>query len=216
MFKGSTQLALRHRSDIHLARKLWHMFGVVGMVALYTQISTDMAIRILSVVSFFFVGFDILRLQWPSWNRFAVRVAGFLMRDNESKSFAGTTYLMIGTFILVWFFPRPVVTLSLLFLAFADPMASYFGIRYGKDKLIGSKSLQGTLAAFVTCTVITVIFLVQQNLMTDRILIVSFCAGLLGALAELVPIAKLDDNFTIPVLSAIGIWTLMTIFGGLT
>lgn len=50
--------------------------------------------------------------------------------------------------------------------------------------------------------------------MIDRILIVSILSGLIGAFAELIPIFKLDDNFTFPVVSSIGLWLLFYLFGG--
>ncbi len=53
--------------------------------------------------------------------------------------------------IVAFIFPHDVTILTLLFLAFADPLASYFGIKYGKDKIFGHKSVQGSLAAFIIC-----------------------------------------------------------------
>jgi dolichol kinase len=49
--------------------------------------------------------------------------------------------------------------------------------------------------------------------MLDRVIVVSLLAGLIGALAELVPIAKLDDNFTLPVMSSLGLYILFYLFG---
>ena len=42
--------------------------------------------------------------------------------------------------------------MALLFLALGDPVSSYIGVRYGKNPILGRKTLQGTLAGFVTCT----------------------------------------------------------------
>jgi len=103
-----------------------------------------------------------------------------------------------------------------LYLAFADPIASIVGIRYGKDKIFGHKSLQGSFAAFTVCAFLTFFFLNYNGMMLDRAVIVSLLGGLIGCLAEAVPIGQLDDNFTIPVLSAAGLWTVFSIFGALT
>lgn len=207
---------LKRRSDLHLARKLWHCLGVLFIVGVYSSISTDLGLRIMAVVTFFSVMLDITRHQWPKLNYWVLRVFGVVMREHERESMAGTTYLLLGTFIIIWFFPRPIVTLSLIFLAVADPLASYVGIRYGKDKLIGSKSLQGTLAAFIACTAVALGYLWFSGLMTERLLIVSLLAGVTGALAELLPIGRLDDNFTFPIASAACLWGIFTVFGGLT
>jgi dolichol kinase len=97
-------------------------------------------------------------------------------------------------------------------LAFGDPVASYVGVRFGRNKLIGHKSLQGSIAAFMVCTVITYTFLARKDLMTDRIWVISIMGGLIGALSELIPIADLDDNLTLPILSATGLWLIFWIF----
>ncbi len=206
---------LKRRSDLHLARKLWHCLGVLLVVGVYSAVSSDVGLRLIALVAFLSVFIDVARHQSLWLNRLTVRIFGGVMREHEREGLAGTTYLMVGTFLIIWFFPRPIVTLSLIFLAVADPLASYFGICYGKDKLIGSKSLQGTMAALVVCTSVSFGYLWYSGIMTERLLIVSLLSGIVGALAELLPIGKLDDNFTFPVVSALGLWGIFTVFGGL-
>ena len=133
------------------------------------------------------------------------------MRQNELDRLAGTTYLITGTILVASIFPHDVVALSLLFLAFADPIASYVGIKYGKDKIFGHKSVQGFIAAFVVCSILTYTFLFLKNV-NEYILVVSLLSGVIGSLAELIPVGKLDDNFTMPVLSSIGLFILFYLF----
>lgn len=217
---GSTALSLepfqlKSRSDLHLARKIWHVMGVTTIVVIYSLVTVDLALRLIAVASFICVMFDVVRQQVPALNRWALKAFGLFMREHEREGLAGTTYLFLGTFLIIWFFPRPIVTLTLLFLAVADPLASYVGIRYGKDKLIGSKSLQGSLAAFAACAVLSFVYFWYTGLMTERLLIVGLLAGLSGALSELIPFGRLDDNFSFPVVSALALWAIFTVFGGL-
>jgi diacylglycerol kinase (CTP) len=158
-----------------------------------------------------FVPADIIRLKNPELNSKVAKSFKLIMRQNELDRLAGTTYLITGTILIAALFPKSIVALSLLFLAFADPIASYVGIRFGKDKIFGHKSVQGFMAAFIVCTVITYTFLYLQNV-SEYILIVSLLAGLVGALAELIPVAKLDDNFTMPVLSSVGLYIIFYLF----
>jgi dolichol kinase len=137
----------------------------------------------------------------------------WIIRENEVHRLAGTTYLLAGTALIVLFFPKPVVVLTLLFLALADPLASYVGIKYGTDKVFGSKSLQGSMAAFFVCSVTTALFLTSKEILLPDMVVVSLICGLIGAIAELVPVFKLDDNFTLPVISASGIWIVFYLFG---
>jgi diacylglycerol kinase (CTP) len=206
---------LKRRSDLHLARKLWHIFGVLGMVVVHHQLTSNQALKLSGTVAAGFLITDLIRQHVPALNRFFMSTLGMFMREHERHRMAGTTYLLAGTFIIVWLFPREVVSLTLLFLAFADPLASYVGIRFGKDKLVGPKSLQGTVAAFATCTIISVVYLLANGLMTERIIMVSLLAGIIGALSELIPVGRLDDNLTFPILNGFGLWVIFYVFGGL-
>ncbi len=206
---------LKTRSDIHLARKLWHFFGVIGIVVCYHNTSRDSAIQALAIATFLFVGIDLLRRYLPKLNETLVQILQPIMRDNERNNLAGTTYLLAGVFLIVFLFPKDIVVLSLLFLAIADPLASYFGLMYGKDKLIGRKSLQGSLAAFFVCMLISSLYFYFHGLMVERLFIVSLLAGFIGAASELIPFGKLDDNFSFPVTSSAMLWLLFTVFGGL-
>lgn len=204
---------LKNRSDIHWARKIWHMVTVFAMFVTYQMVTPTTALVLLTVAYLIFIPFDILRLRYPQLNQLALVVMGPLMRTHEIKSTAGTTYLLTGVSIVALIFPKPIVALSILFLAFADPLASYVGIRYGKDKILGNKTIQGFLGGFAVCAVLAFLYLWSVEMNPGRRLIVSILAGFVGAVAELVPIAKLDDNLTMPVMSAIGLWLVFQLFG---
>ncbi|WP_413289951.1 diacylglycerol/polyprenol kinase family protein [Bdellovibrio sp. HCB337] len=206
-------LELKKRSDIHWARKIWHMSGVFGMFLAYVLLPETASSIVLALAVLLFLPVDFLRHRYPALNDWLVHAFKPIMRTHEIHKIAGTTYLLAGVCLVVAFFPRPVVALTLLFLAFADPIASFIGIKYGKDKIFGHKSIQGFMAAFVVCAVATAIYLTYYNIMLDRVIVVSLLAGLIGALAELVPIGKIDDNFTLPVLSSIGLYALFYVFG---
>ncbi len=159
---------------------------------------------------------DIIRKWSEKVNDVLVHIFRPVMRQTEVSGFAGITFMMVGVFIVTFFFPREISLLTLFFLALGDPLASYFGIRYGKDKIWGEKSLQGTMAAFFACTAISFIYYYLQNIMTERLLVVGILSGLSGAMAELLPIGKLDDNLSLPVLSASALWMIFWLFGGLS
>lgn len=206
---------LKTKVDLHISRKLFHFLGVMGMTFIYWQSSRIVALQLITFFAFLSIIIDLTRHQIPIVNRIAMKHFRFVMRDYEHHGMAGVSWLMIGAFVIILLFPKNVVTLSLLFLGIADPFASYIGIKYGKDKLIGNKSLQGTIGAFVACTFISVVFFYWQNLMTEQLIIVCIFSGLIGALSELIPIGKLDDNLTLPLISAVLLWGLLYIYGGL-
>ncbi len=217
IFEGlKTHVDLKKRSDIHYARKIWHMSGVFTMFLLYVFLPPLVSMIALVVAWLAFVPFDFLRQRNPALNEWVVHAFRPIMRQSEVKKLAGTTFLVSGVLLINIIFPRQIVALTLLFLAFADPIASYFGILYGKDKIFGHKSIQGFMAAFFVCTAVTLAYLLYNNFLLDHLIVVSLFAGLVGAFAELIPIGKLDDNLTLPVMSAIGLTILFYFFGFFT
>lgn len=201
----------KKRSDVHLARKIWHVTTVFLMFLAWLFLPFWVCIALLVLGWVAFVPADIIRLKNPDLNFRLTKMFKLIMRQNELDRLAGTTYLITGAILIASVFPKSIVGLSLLFLAFADPIASYIGIRYGKDKIFGHKSVQGFIAAFIVCSVLTYAFLFLKNV-SDYILIVSLLSGLVGALAELIPVAKIDDNFTMPVLSSLGLFIIFYLF----
>lgn len=173
-----------------------------------------MALQTLALVSAISIFIDVFRQRSESFNKVVLQIMSPVMRESERSGIAGTTYLLLGVLIIVAIFPPSIVMLSLLFLAIADPVASYYGIRYGRDKLIGRKSLQGSMAAFFVSMLIAAIYFFTQNMMTERILIVSILAGLIGAIAEITPVGDLDDNLVLPVVSSCLLWVVYFFFGG--
>ena len=106
---------------------------------------------------------DFLRQSRPHLNRATLKVFGRVMRRREYHSISGFTYLLCGEIILLAFFHHHIVNIALLFLAFGDPMASYVGIKFGTEKIVGNKTLQGAIAAFVICTLIAEPLLLFQQ-----------------------------------------------------
>ena len=205
--------SLKLRSDLHIARKLWHMLALLAIIICYHNLDRPDALRTFCVGSAVFIVFDFLRLRFRTINKLAFSVFGPVMRKHEADSLAGSTYMAIGVLIIAFIFPKPVVKLTLFFLAAADPLASYIGLKYGKDRIIGKKTLQGSMAAFVACTVIAFIFYHSAGMMQGRLVVASLFSGVIGALAELIPVGKLDDNFTFPLFASSALWALFYIYG---
>lgn len=205
---------LKLKSDLHISRKIWHCLGISSMAAFYLYFGHFKAWVALLTLMALALPFDIFRQRHPQLNKFAIRMFGPLMRKSESHSLSGTTYLLMGTFVLLLFRDKHLIVLTLLFLAFGDPFASFFGVRFGKDRILNNKTLQGTLAAFAVCTTVSALYFYATNIMTERLLIVAPISGLIGALSELIPIGKLDDNLTFPIIAASLLWVLFKVYGG--
>lgn len=203
----------KKRSDIHIYRKLWHITGVLLIFFLYHIMSIKASKIAIIVVTILFVFIDFIRKKNAQINSFFVFIFKPIIRKNEINGMAGTTYLFMGVMTVILFYHPFVTSLSLLFLAFADPFASFIGIKYGKDKIFGDKTMQGFIAAMLICFLLTVGYLFYYDFSMERILLISLISGVLGAVTELVPVGKIDDNFTIPVLSGLGLTAIFYVFG---
>jgi len=212
MIKQTTKGLLKTKSDLHLQRKLWHFLTVLLMAFLYDYLGRERALIVLLCFMIVFIPLDILRLRFDAINEIIIKLFRTVMRRSEINTLAGTTYLLTGVFIIAYLFKKDIVMLTLLFLAAADPMASYIGVRYGKDSIGKNKSLQGTIAAFLCCTIVALGFYLYNEIMIERVILVSVLSGIIGAFSEFFPIGKLDDNLTLPIISSLLLWILFGIF----
>jgi dolichol kinase len=207
-------MTLRARNDTHLARRLWHFGGVVTILALDAWLPARTARALSLSVTIFLVSIDVARLRWPRLNRVMLFLLGPFMRVSERDGPAGVSSLMAGTTLAIWIFPRSVTLLTLMLFAVADPVASYVGVRFGRDRIVGPKTLQGALAAFAAGVAIATAYYGFANVMRERVVIVAMLTGLITAASELTPIGRLDDNFVFPVMSASLLTGLFYVFGG--
>ena len=208
-------IRLHVRNDLHLARKAWHMFMGLFMVAMYlTVLSRSASVLILG----FFLGLNLLveslRLKIPALNERILRLWGPLMRSCEVKRMSGTPYYLSSAILAVGIFPEPIAALSILFLAVGDPLASLAGIMYGDRSIRFSngKSLIGSLAGTTACFVVGFLFLAMLGLPLHQVLVLSFVGAVAGGGAELLPL-EVDDNFSIPIVSGFALWLACIIFG---
>ena len=113
---GMAVTSFKVRSDLHIARKLWHGLTLFTIIIFYHNLERTAALAAISIGALLFISIDVFRQRFHSLNRFVVSVFGPLMRKHEVRAFAGTTYMSVGILIIALFFPKPVVKLTLFFL----------------------------------------------------------------------------------------------------
>lgn len=210
-FSASIPIRLQMRNDLHLARKAWHMFMGLLVVAVYMAgVSKMTGIFILSFVLGINVMVEAIRLRNPAVNDLVLRYWGPIMRTSEINRFSGTPYYVASAIIAIAVFPKPIAALSILYLACGDPIASVFGISYGHKsvRLANGKSLIGSLAGTLTCALVTVVFLRTMylgSLSADQVRWLTLFGAIAGGGAELLPL-EVDDNFSIPIVSGFALW----------
>lgn len=209
-YNSSFENVLHKRSDLHILRKLWHIStGSLGLFFFVqsTETQTFWASLILGIAVAGF-GMDFIRNRIPLVNTIVIRLMGPLMRRSEKEGVSGLPFYALGVSLSLFFFKRDIAIVSCMFLVFSDPLSSFFGILYGKDKILPNKSLQGAVAGFFTCYLITLFYAMNTTTLGTHLLVFSIVAGIIGAASELVSAFNIDDNLTIPVLSGLGLTLL--------
>ncbi len=215
-FSSLDQLSagLHSKSDLHIVRKFWHIVvGLTGIVFYYRNPQIPMVFwtTLALVIGFGFIALETIRLRNPNLNRHVLRVMGPFLRKGEIHHYSSLPFFALGFGFTMLFYSERIAILAMLFLVFADPISSFFGILYGKDKIFGQKSLQGTIAGFVTCYLVTLAYGIHHVGASMGLLGFALCAGVVGSLSELFFGKIIDDNFSMPIMSGLGL-TILNLF----
>jgi dolichol kinase len=187
-------------------RKAFHLFALVIPVGYLIFPQEGQAKAILLGSTIFAVFIDIFRLSEPRLRHFLNSLIGAIMRPHERTDLLGSTCLLMSSTMTVLIFPKSVAVAALCLLIGGDTAAALVGKRFGRVRVFGRKTLEGT-AAFVAAGVIlnAAVTLAGSRLWPDAPGL-SISAGAIGAVAgaivEAVPF-PIDDNFAIPIVSGV-------------
>jgi glycerol-3-phosphate acyltransferase PlsY len=134
---------------------------------------------------------DVIRIHDHRVRRFFTRFVGELLRDHESFSLLGSTYLLIAALLAVEIFTLPVAAAALGFTILGDGVAALVGRRFGRNRFFG-KTLEGAAGGLGAC-LIWATYLATIGALPWNVVLVG---ALVASLIELLPI-PLDDNLGI-------------------
>lgn len=145
---------------------------------------------------------EFYRFWQKDFHRTFYRIFGIILRKHELKDFTGATYMLFAAVLCIAFFPPLIASCAMAFLTLGDTFAALIGINFGKRMFIKQdKSLEGSLACFVSCSIFGIFWLTNPLL--------AVFGALAATLAELSNI-PIDDNIKIPIVSAL-VMTLLSI-----
>ncbi len=193
----------------HLGRKLYHLLGGLGLLSLYYLLGRQSALICYGLLAAAVLAIDITRLKVPVFNQFIFDRFGSFIRKSEANKLTGTAPYLLGIGLSLLLYRTDIATAAICFLAFGDVAATTVGERYGKTKISGEKSLEGTLA-FVAAAALSGVLL---NVVGIHLPYGLLLAGALAAAGvELLPL-PVNDNLVIPVISG-GVMELILRFTG--
>lgn len=218
---GIVDFLIRHE----IPRKVFHSLHGFETLGLYILGWTkfDAARVVWSLFALVFAN-DVIRLNFPSFNESVLPFFRHFMRDHEAKLWNGIVFYLAGAGLVLSFAPKDIAVMSIILLSWADTAASTVGRAFGKyTPSVGKgKSLAGCLASALTGLCVCYFFYgyvvptypdvnrpdeLLWSAETSRlnIHVYALITAIITSFSELVNIGEIDDNFTIPVLCALGL-----------
>ncbi len=188
---------------IQWPRKIWHTLAGLGIVWIYLFSRGSFTVKMTIFGSFTLYALicDIYRLLSPKFNAKVMHDLKKFMRKEEAGRLNSMTFYTLSCFFVCLVFPKAVAILAILFLAFGDVIASVVGVKWGRHKIFRRLSLEGSLAFFVTASLITLLYPVLAPHFSGNLFLLCLMGGLIGMSSEWISF-RTDDNLVIPIYSA--------------
>jgi len=191
----------RLRLRYEVARKTIHLSSI-SIPVIYYFISRDIALLLLVPLFTGFFLVDLLKNFYPPVSKWYHKTFDAMLRTHELEKkpyLNGATFINLGALILVLFFPKIIVVASFSMVSISDTFAAVIGKAFGKHRL-GEKSIEGTLAFFLSSLLI-VALVPELNMLIGIVMAIS--ATLTEAFIVRIGSFKIDDNLSIPLVSAL-------------
>lgn len=190
------------------ARSAWHVAISVVLVVLVEEVLTRRALWLVPLcVASSFWALEGVRQFSEHGRAFLLWIFGPIAHPHEKYRVNSSTWFATALVILGAVFEPMLCAVALIALGVGDPAAGLVGRKLGRTKLVGQRSLEGSLAMLFVAGFATfaVLVLWHGTLPVGTMLAVSAVASLAATVAELFS-GPIDDNFSIPLAAAAGGW----------
>jgi dolichol kinase len=182
-------------------RKSVHLGSVVIPVAA-VLVEKRILVVVLLVIAVTLLIVDVLKIKHKPFKRFFHAVFGKMLRDREVEGgMTASTIVVASAALTVFLFRTEIAVTALVFLSVGDSFAALIGRHFGTIKLVGQRTLEGSLAALNACLFASVFLISLNPILGWKLSPIALLVGSVAAtLAELLDI-PLDDNLRIPVIA---------------
>ena len=156
---------------------------------------------------------ELSRRRWPALNTALMRFFAPFAHPHEHHDVNSATWIVTALTVVALLFSKPVAGVGVVVVGFADPAAAIIGRRWGRTRLAGGRTLEGSLA-FVgvgAAVASALLMLYMPGVTFAGAALVGIAAAVVGALAELY--SRVDDNLSIPIASGAAAWLTMLALG---
>jgi len=168
----------------------------VLFIIYYLNTGKKEALTLIGSVVLFFLLLDLIRLFSKRINRFFFKTIKEFYKSKEYKKFSSITLFLLASFLTILLFRKNIAVLAVSYLIFGDFFSKFFGLHFGRTKIF-EKSLEGSLAHFNACLISGYVLLHFLSLPLHI-----YLTGVLVATASEVLPLGINDNFSVPLLSA--------------
>lgn len=181
-----------------IKRKGFHMLSLIYVFG-YWYLPENIVVWGLAIAIAIVSILEILRFNAPWFNIFFVRRFKGFYRKEEARKVSGLIGTLSGALIAILLFPnKHMVFASFLYLSFGDSLAAIVGRTIGKHKIIGGKSIEGSMACLIACFAAG-LFIFNWKF--------ALAGAFIATIVEAVP-WKINDNFWMQIVNA-GLLTLL-------
>ena len=151
----------------------------------------------LSIGAFFFFYAEYVKRTKPA---IGFRHFVFKFENRKGRNFSGAFWFYTGAGLAFVLFPLNVASAAAAILSVGDSFSTIVGINWGTHKIVGKKSVEGTVAFFLTSFLATLFFIKPS---------IGLIGSFVAAIVELLTPHKtegrsrwiVDDNLLIPIIS---------------
>ncbi len=174
-----------------LRRKSIHLSGLI-LPVVYLFMDKFLMLLLVGVLTAVAITVELVKWLSPRFREFFFRLFTPVLRTHERQGeLTGATYYLISVLLCILFFDKHLAVVCIFFMVLGDMSAALVGKMWGKTKLIGPKSLEGSVACFIVCTAIALVKFHP---------VVGIIGALVATFVELIPL-RIDDNLTVPLIS---------------
>lgn len=196
----SSGTGLSYRAEVR--RKFLHLFALTIPLG-YIAFERHKVIGVLLVALTFSVLADLARLRDWQIQRLWSRFTDSLMREREAEGFTGATHILLAGCLCRALFSVPAATLAMSVIIFGDIAAALIGRRWGRHRLIGTRSIEGSLSFFFAASI--------PGLLINGIEpFVGLSAAALATIVEALS-RRIDDNLSVPLVVGLYVHIMLVI-----
>jgi len=158
----------------------------------------------LAILAIVLLALDLLKARFKPFKSFMMRFFGKVLRKNELQGgMTASTIVVASAAFTIMVFREEIAVVALLYLSLGDSAAALVGKHFGRIRIVGHRTLEGSLAALNTCLIVSLFALWAAPEFGWYFTPATLLAGsVVATLSELFYL-PLDDNFRIPVFAGL-------------